>query len=91
MKIYKIYSSKNTQLNYLTPEMKNLKRAISKIVVDDDDQFIDLVDKILDGVPINEAPEVRALHRAIDKCVVDDDQELRDLILQVASDVGIIG
>ena len=29
MKIYKIYSSKNTQLNYLTPEMKNLKRAIS--------------------------------------------------------------
>lgn len=83
-------NSNSYKLNYTTPEMKELKRAISKIVVDNDKEFIDLIDAILNDEPINEVPEVRSLHRAINRCVVDSDEELRDLILQVAADVGVI-
>lgn len=83
-------NSKTSKLNYTTPDMKNLKRAISRIIVDNDEQFIDLIDAILSGKPINEVSEVRALHRAIDQCVVDSDEQLRDLILQVAADIGVI-
>lgn len=83
-------NSNTSKLNYTTPDMKNLKRTISRIIVDNDDQFIDLIDAILSGKPINEVSEVRALHRAIDQCVVDSDEQLRDLILQVAADIGVI-
>lgn len=83
-------NSNSYKLNYITPDMKELKRAISKIVVDNDKEFIDLIDAILNDEPINEVPEVRSLHRAINRCVVDSDEELRDLILQVAADVGVI-
>lgn len=80
----------STHLNYITPEMKQLKRAISKIYVDDDEQFHDLVDKLLNDGPINLVPETRALKRAIDSMVVDSEEEKRTLVYEVARDLGVI-
>lgn len=79
-----------SSLNYVTPEMKQLKRALSKIYVDNDEQFHELVDAILDEEPINLVPETRALKRAIDNMVVDSDEEKRNLIYNVAKDLGVI-
>lgn len=70
--------------------MKQLKRAISKIYVDNDEQFHDLVDSLLDSEPINLVPETMALKRAIDNMVVDSDEERRNLIYNVAKDLGVI-
>ena len=80
----------STHLNYITPEMKQLKRAISNIYVDNDEQFHELVDAILDEEPINLVTETKALKRAIDNMVVDSDEEKRNLIYNVAKDLGVI-
>ena len=80
----------STHLNYITPEMKQLKRAISKIYVDNDDQFHELVDSLLGNEPINLVPETRALKRAIDNMVVDSEEEKRTLVYKVAKDLGVI-
>lgn len=80
----------STHLNYTTPEMKQLKRAISSIYVDSDEQFHELVDAILNEEPINLVPETKALKRAIDGMVVDSDEEKRNLIYNVAKDLGVI-
>lgn len=77
-------------LNYVTPEMKQLKRAISKIYVDNDDQFHELVNSLLSNEPINLVPETRALKRAIDSLVVDSEEEKRTLVYEVAKDLGVI-
>lgn len=79
-----------SSLNYVTPEMKQLKRALSKIYVDNDDQFHELVDSLLSNEPINLVPETRALKRAIDNMVVDSEEEKRALIYEVAKDLGVI-
>lgn len=79
-----------SSLNYVTPEMKQLKRALSKIYVDNDDQFHELVDSLLSNEPINLVPETRALKRAIDNMVVDSDEEKRTLVYEVAKDLGVI-
>lgn len=79
-----------SSLNYVTPEMKQLKRAISKIYVDNDDQFHELVDSLLSNEPINLVPETRALKRAIDSLVVDSEEEKRTLVYEVAKDLGVI-
>lgn len=79
-----------SSLNYVTPEMKQLKRALSKIYVDNDDQFHELVDSLLDNKPINLVPETRALKRAIDSMVVDNEEEKRTLVYEVAKDLGVI-
>ncbi len=79
-----------SSLNYVTPEMKQLKRALSKIYVDNDDQFHELVDSLLSNEPINLVPETRALKRAIDNMVVDSEEEKRTLIYEVAKDLGVI-
>lgn len=84
-------SDVTASLDYITPEMKQLKRAISKIYVDnDDDQFHELVDSLLSNEPINLAPETRALKRAIDNMVVDSEEEKRTLVYEVAKDLGVI-
>lgn len=80
----------STHLNYITPEMKQLKQAISNIYVDNDEQFHELVDAILDEKPINLVTETKALKRAIDNMVVDSDEEKRNLIYNVAKDLGVI-
>lgn len=77
-------------LNYVTPEMKQLKRALSKIYVDNDDQLHELVDSLLINEPINLVPETRALKRAIDSLVVDSEEERRTLVYEVAKDLGVI-
>lgn len=79
-----------SSLNYVTPEMKQLKRALSKIYVDNDDQFHELVDSLLSNEPINLVPETRALKRAIDNMVVDSEEEKRTLVYEVAKDLGVI-
>lgn len=79
-----------SSLNYVTPEMKQLKRAISKIYVDNDEQFHELVDSLLSNEPINLVPETRALKRAIDNMVVDSEEEKRTLVYEVAKDLGVI-
>ena len=79
-----------SNLNYTTPEMKQLKRAISKIYVANDEQFHDLVDSLLDNEPINLVPETMALKRAIDNMVVDSEQEKRSVVYEVAKDLGVI-
>lgn len=86
----KACSNVTASLNYITPEMKQLKRAISKIYVDNDDQFYELVDSLLNNEPINLVPETRALKRAIDSMVVDNDEEKRDIVYEVAKDLGVI-
>lgn len=83
-------SNVTASLNYVTPEMKQLKRAISKIYVDNDDQFHELVDSLLNDEPINLVPETRALKRAIDSMVVDSEEEKRTLVYEVAKDLGVI-
>lgn len=70
--------------------MKQLKRALSKIYVDNDDQFHELVDSLLSNEPINLVPETRALKRAIDNMVVDSEEEKRTLVYEVAKDLGVI-
>ena len=79
-----------SSLNYVTPEMKQLKRALSKIYVDNDGQFHELVDSLLSNEPINLVPETRALKRAIDNMVVDSEEEKRALVYEVAKDLGVI-
>lgn len=79
-----------SSLNYVTPEMKQLKRALSKIYVDNDDQLHELVDSLLSNEPINLVPETRALKRAIDNMIVDSEEEKRTLIYEVAKDLGVI-
>lgn len=79
-----------SSLNYVTPEMKQLKRALSKIYVDNDDQFHELVDSLLKNEPINLVPETRTLKRAIDSMVVDSEEEKRTLVYEVAKDLGVI-
>ena len=79
-----------SSLNYVTPEMKQLKRAVSKIYVDNDNQFHELVDSLLNNEPINLVPETRALKRAIDNLVVDNGEEKRTLVYEVAKDLGVI-
>lgn len=79
-----------SSLNYVTPEMKQLKRALSKIYVDNDDQFHELVDSLLKNEPINLVPETRALKRAIDSMIVDSEEEKRTLVYEVAKDLGVI-
>lgn len=86
----KACSNVTASLNYVTPEMKQLKRAISKIYVDNDDQFHELVDSLLINEPINLVPETRALKRAIDSLVVDSEEEKRTLVYEVAKDLGVI-
>lgn len=86
----KACSNVTASLNYVTPEMKQLKRAISKIHVDNDDQFHELVDSLLSNEPINLVPETRALKRAIDSLVVDSEEEKRTLVYEVAKDLGVI-
>lgn len=83
-------SNVTASLNYVTPEMKQLKRAISKISVDNDDQFHELVNSLLSNEPINLVPETRALKRAIDSLVVDSEEEKRTLVYEVAKDLGVI-
>lgn len=83
-------SNVTASLNYVTPEMKQLKRAVSKISVDNDDQFHELVDSLLINEPINLVPETRALKRAIDSLVVDSEEERRTLVYEVAKDLGVI-
>lgn len=83
-------SNVTASLNYITPEMKQLKRAVSKIYVDNDDQFHELVDSLLSNEPINLVPETRALKRAIDSMVVDSEEEKRTLVYEVAKDLGVI-
>lgn len=83
-------SNVTASLNYVTPEMKQLKRAISKIYVDNDDQFHELVDSLLNNEPINLVPETRALKRAIDSLIVDSEEERRTLVYEVAKDLGVI-
>ena len=83
-------SDVTASLNYVTPEMKQLKRAVSKIHVDNDDQFHELVDSLLSKEPINLIPETRALKRAIDSMVVDSEDEKRTLVYEVAKDLGVI-
>lgn len=78
------------RLNYTTPEMKQLKRALSKIYVDNDEQFHELVDSLLSNEPINLVPETLALKRAIDNMVVDSEEEKRTLVYEVAKDLGAI-
>lgn len=86
----KACSNVTASLNYVTPEMKQLKRAISKIYVDNDDQFCELVNSLLSNEPINLVPETRALKRAIDSLVVDSEEEKRTLVYEVAKDLGVI-
>lgn len=86
----KACSNVTASLNYVTPEMKQLKRVISKIYVDNDDQFHELVDSLLSNEPINLVPETRALKRAIDSLVVDSEEEKRTLVYEVAKDLGVI-
>lgn len=86
----KACSNVTASLNYVTPEMKQLKRAISKIYVDNDDQFHELVNSLLSNEPINLVPETRALKRAIDSLVVDSEEEKRTLVYEVAKDLGVI-
>ena len=83
-------SNVTASLDYITPEMKQLKRAVSKIYVDNDNQFHELVDSLLNNEPINLVPETRALKRAIDNMVVDSEEEKRTLIYEVAKDLGVI-
>lgn len=79
-----------SSLNYVTPEMKQLKRALSKIYVDNDDQFHELVDSLLNNEPINLVTETKALKRAMDNMVVDNDEEKREVVYEVAKDLGVI-
>lgn len=79
-----------SSLNYVAPEMKQLKRALSKIYVDNDDQFHELVDSLLSNEPINLVPETRVLKHDIDSLVVDSEEEKRALIYEVAKDLGVI-
>lgn len=83
-------SNVTASLNYITPEMKQLKRAVSKIYVDNDNQFHELVDSLLNNEPINLVPETRALKRAIDNLVVGSEEEKRILVYEVAKDLGVI-
>lgn len=81
---------KEEKLNYNNSEMKKLRNAVRGIVVDNDEQFIDLVDSIINDEPINYVPETRKLKNAINSMYVDSDEELRELILNVAKDQGVI-
>lgn len=81
---------KEDKLNYSNSDMKKLRNAVRRIVVDNDEQFIDLVDSILNNEPINYVPETRKLKNAIDSAYVDSDEELRELVLDVAVDQGVI-
>lgn len=82
---------KEEKLNYNNSEMKKLRNAVRGIVVDNDEQFIDLVDSIINDEPINYVPETRKLKNAIHS-IYDyfDEEELRELVLNVAKDQGVI-
>lgn len=81
---------KEDKLNYNNPEMKKLRNAVRGIVVDNDEQFISLVDSIINDEPINYVPETRKLKNAINSLYVDSDEELRKWVLNVAKDQGVI-
>ena len=81
---------KEDRLNYNNPDMKKLRNAVRGIVVDSDEEFISLVDSMINDEPINYVPETRKLKNAIDSVYVDSDEELRELVLDVARDQGII-
>lgn len=79
------------ELNYNTPELKNLRRAIQNIVVDSDAEFIQLVNDMVNNAAINYVPETRALKRCIDNML---DYESADAVLEwvfkYATDLGCI-
>lgn len=81
---------KEDRLNYNNSDMKKLRNAVRRIVVDSDEEFISLVDSMINNEPINYVPETRKLKNAIDSAYVDSDEELRELVLDVAVDQGVI-
>ena len=81
---------KEDKLNYNNSEMKKLRNAVRGIVVDSDEEFISMVDNMINNEPMNYVPETRKLKNAIDSAYVDSDEELRKLVLDVAADQGII-
>lgn len=79
------------KLNYNTPELKKLRKAIQSIVVDSDAEFVQLVDDMINNVTMNYVPETRALKRCIDSMLeYDSEDEVRNWVLKYAADLGCI-
>lgn len=79
------------ELDYSTPELKKLRKAIQSIVVDNDAEFIQLVDDMINNATMNYVPETRALKRCIDNMLEhDSESEVRDWVLKYAADLGCI-
>lgn len=90
MKIFmsKVYAS---TMNYNTPELKKLRRSLQNIVVDNDDQFIQIIDDMINNTPMNYVPETRALKRCIDDMLeYDSEEDVREWVLKYAKDLGCI-
>lgn len=91
MKIRKHKILAASKLNYNTPELKKLRKAIQSIVVDSDDEFVQLVDDMINNVTMNYVPETRALKRCIDNMLeYDSESEVRTWVLKYAADLGCI-
>lgn len=81
---------KEESLNYVDSEMKKLKRAISNIVVDDEEQFQDLVNSIISGEPYNYTKETRSLKNIISSFQeYMSDDEVYDVVMDVAHDINL--
>lgn len=79
------------KLDYSTPELKKLRKAIQSIVVDNDAEFVQLVDAMINNATINYVPETRALKRCIDNMLeFDSEREVRNWVLKYAADLGCI-
>ena len=79
------------ELDYSTPELKKLRKAIQSIVVDNDAEFVQLVDDMINNTTINYVPETRALKRCIDNMLeYDSEREVRNWVLKYAADLGCI-
>lgn len=91
MKISKHKILAASKLNYNTPELKKLRKAIQSIVVDSDAEFVQLVDDMINNVTMNYVPETRALKRCIDNMLeYDSESEVRNWVLKYAADLGCI-
>lgn len=91
MKISKHKILAASKLNYNTPELKKLRKAIQSIVVDNDAEFMQLVDDMINNTTMNYVPETRELKRCIDNMLeYDSESEVRNWVLKYAADLGCI-
>ena len=77
-------------LNYTDLDMKKLKSAIGRIVVDDKEQFDDLVNSIISGKKINYTKETKSLKNIISSFQeYMSDDEVYDIVMDVAYDINL--